>query len=189
MPTNVELKARIADADCLLAKAKALAESHVVFRQTDSYFRVPFGRLKLRESTADHSGTPCLSGELIFYDRADVDGPKLCKYEKQTFQDHSEAVGIKKVLATSLGIKAVVTKTRHLLIVGQTRVHVDTVQNLGNFMELEVMLKENQTTEEGQQIANDLRSKLGVDTKDFIECSYVDLLLQHMSNEMPSATK
>lgn len=61
-------------------------------------------------------------------------------------------------------------------MVGQTRVHIETVQDLGHFMELEVVLRPEQTVEEGQDIAKELKTKLGVDDGDLIECAYVDLL-------------
>ena len=61
-------------------------------------------------------------------------------------------------------------------MVGQTRVHIDVVQDIGSFMELEVVLKPEQSTEEGQVIAKDLQDKLGVKNEDLIECAYVDLL-------------
>lgn len=61
-------------------------------------------------------------------------------------------------------------------MVGQTRVHIDTVRDLGNFMELEVVLRPEQSLEEGQAIAKDLQAKLGVKDEDLIECAYVDLL-------------
>lgn len=61
-------------------------------------------------------------------------------------------------------------------MVGQTRVHIDTVKDLGSFMELEVVLRPEQSTEEGQAIAKDLQDKLGVKDEDLIDCAYVDLL-------------
>lgn len=64
---------------------------------------------------------------------------------------------------------------RYLYIVGQTRVHVDEVKGLGDFMELEVVLSPDQTIEEGQSIANDLLKKLGINKEDLITGSYMDL--------------
>lgn len=61
-------------------------------------------------------------------------------------------------------------------MVGQTRVHIDTVKGLGHFMELEVVLRPEQTTAEGEDIARDLQLKLGVKDGDLIQCAYVDLL-------------
>lgn len=75
------------------------------------------------------------TAELIFYDRPEGDGPKLSKYEKCTFPDGSQ---ITSVLTRALGVKGRIKKNRQLFMVGQTRVHIDHVEDLGNFMELEV---------------------------------------------------
>ena len=61
-------------------------------------------------------------------------------------------------------------------MVGQTRVHCDTVEGLGDFMELEVVLQDGQSVEHGQNIADDLMSKLGIDQTKLITCAYMDLL-------------
>ena len=67
-------------------------------------------------------------------------------------------------------------KTRWLSIVGQTRVHCDTVEGLGDFAELEVVLEDNQSVEDGQLIADDLMEKLGIEKTKLIKCAYMDLL-------------
>ena len=69
-----------------------------------------------------------------------------------------------------------VKKTRWLYLVGQTRVHCDQVEGLGDFVELEVVLEDNQTEEEGVQIAHDIMAKLGIDTSHLIPGAYVDLI-------------
>ena len=61
-------------------------------------------------------------------------------------------------------------------MIGQTRVHCDEVEGLGDFMELEVVLDDNQTTQEGQAIAEDLMTKLGIDKSKLISGAYMDLL-------------
>ncbi|MBN3321162.1 JIP2 protein, partial [Atractosteus spatula] len=75
------------------------------------------------------------TGQLIFYERPDVVGPKLSNYSISVTNDPD---GLKKVLSDALGVKGTVKKERHLYMVGQTRVHVDAVEGLGHFMELEV---------------------------------------------------
>ena len=69
-----------------------------------------------------------------------------------------------------------VKKTRYLYLVGQTRVHLDDVEGLGQFMELEVVMGEGQSDAEGQAIAEDLMSRLGVERGDLLEGAYMDLL-------------
>ena len=83
---------------------------------------------------------------------------------------------LKATLRLALGIRGVVRKTRYLYMVGQTRVHLDDVEGLGQFMELEVVLRDNQSDDEGQAIANDLMEKLGIAPTDLIEGAYMDLL-------------
>jgi len=61
-------------------------------------------------------------------------------------------------------------------MVGQTRVHCDKVEGLGEFMELEVVLNDDQTVEEGEAIAHDLMEKLGVPKANLLKGAYMDML-------------
>ena len=83
---------------------------------------------------------------------------------------------MQKTLGAAVGIKGQVIKNRWFYIVGQTRVHIDEVQGLGNFMELEVQLREGQSVAEGEEIARDLQAKLGVQNEDLLTSAYIDLL-------------
>ncbi|XP_066999741.2 adenylate cyclase CyaB [Anabrus simplex] len=169
MLRNVEIKARVKDLAGIIFEAKLLSGSGgEVIKQTDTFFLVPSGRLKLRNIEGKHS-------ELIYYDRPDGDGPKLSQYEKC---DVNEPSKLCSVLTRALGERGTVKKTRYLFMVGQTRVHIDQVEGLGNFMELEVMLSEDQSLEDGQNIAHALMKKLGVNKEDLIAGAYMDLLLQ-----------
>lgn len=76
------------------------------------------------------------NGELIFYNRPDVEGPKVSDFSKSSTSDPQS---LKQVLSSALGSVGSVQKTRTLFMYGQTRVHIDKVVNLGNFMELEVI--------------------------------------------------
>nr|CAD7201766.1 unnamed protein product [Timema douglasi] len=129
-------------------------------------------------SSTDEKGIVRLRGgdaELIFYDRSDGDGPKLSEYKKCNVPNGSQ---LEAVLKDALGSKGVVSKTRQLFMVGQTRIHIDTVEGLGSFMELEVMLLEDQLVGDGQEIAYSLMSKLGVNKEDLIAGAYMDLILK-----------
>ncbi|XP_020909855.1 uncharacterized protein LOC110247732 [Exaiptasia diaphana] len=168
MPSNVEIKARVHDLLELKARAKTLSgDTGTIIEQEDTFFDVPNGRLKLR----------CLKGrpsQLIYYERPDASGPKLSNYYiAETNQPKEMVVTLKH----ALGIKGVVKKKRVLYLIGQTRVHVDQVEGLGDFMELEVVLEEGQTTEYGQQIADVLMKKLGIDKGDLVTGAYMDLIL------------
>lgn len=68
-------------------------------------------------------------------------------------------------------------------MVGQTRVHCDSVKDLGDFAELEVCLRDDQTEDEGVKIANDLMEKLGIEQKDLISGAYMDMILKKEQGE------
>ncbi len=124
------------------------------------------GRLKLRVLSED-------KGQLIYYIRPDQDGPKRSDYHLSLTSDPKN---LKRVLELAYGIRGVIRKTRYLYLVGQTRVHLDDVEGLGQFMELEVVLREGQSDAEGQAIAEGLMTALGVERSDLLEGAYMDLL-------------
>ncbi|KAL5006277.1 hypothetical protein ScPMuIL_015083 [Solemya velum] len=127
----------------------------------------------LKENAPDNK-TKFNQAQLIHYERSDETGPKFSDYHTSIITDPQS---LQDTLGRALGIRGIVKKKRVLYMVGQTRVHVDTVENLGHFMELEVMMKENQSIENGQKIAEDLMAELGVNKDALISCAYIDLLL------------
>ncbi|XP_046751494.1 uncharacterized protein LOC124414567 [Diprion similis] len=165
---NVEIKAKIRDREDITSKAKILSNSQgTVIKQHDTFFRVPIGRLKLRKFEDG-------SGDLIYYDRPDTEGPKLSNFSKTTVCK-ADVQGIAEVLKNSNGVIGIIQKLRVLYLVGQTRVHIDNVDGLGDFMELEVVLTDDQSLEDGQKIANELMAKLGVQQDDLIAGAYLDM--------------
>lgn len=88
----------------------------------------------------------------------------------------SDAPGSAALLTAAFGIDGVVQKQRLLFQIGQTRVHLDTVENLGAFVELEVVLSDLQTTDDGKQIATALMNELGIAPADLIGPAYIDLI-------------
>ena len=168
MPRNVEIKARIDGEQFELLKnqvAKLATDGPVELNQTDTFFQCNNGRLKLREfgdSTA----------ELIFYQRADERGPKTSNYVLSKCDPDSMLAA----LTGSNGVVGVVKKKRQLFFIQQTRVHLDTVENLGTFLELEVVLEESQTEESGVEIAKQLLAKLNVADSCLISTAYIDLV-------------
>lgn len=167
MPSNIEIKARADD----FARKQQLAEALAggppeIIRQQDTFFPCAHGRLKLRRLAEDR-------GELIAYRRADVAGTKQSDY---LLAHTAEPAALRATLAEALGTGVVVTKTRRLYLVGQTRVHLDEVEDLGTFLELEVVLAEDQCAEEGHRIAREIMDKLEVREADLIEGAYADLL-------------
>lgn len=167
MPSNIEIKAHARNFDEIRRRAEALGDTPVeVIPQEDTFFNTPQGRLKLRVLSTK-------SGQLIYYTRPDQQGPKRSYYHVSRITDPEN---LKQVLALAYGIRGVVRKTRYLYLVGQTRVHLDDVEGLGHFMELEVVMQEGQTDAEGQAIAERLMESLGVERSDLLEGAYMDLL-------------
>jgi predicted adenylyl cyclase CyaB len=169
MPSNVEIKANAADWDHQIALASELSDTQAtIIDQTDTFFHIPNGRLKLRKLTDNR-------GELIFYQRIDQAGPKQSNYSISITHEPDQ---LKSVLSSALGILGEVLKSRTVFLIGQTRIHFDEVQKLGKFIELEVVLHENQSIEDGMDIANDLMDKLEIKPDMLIEGAYMDLLLK-----------
>jgi predicted adenylyl cyclase CyaB len=165
--TNIEIKAKIKDFDQLREQVEQLSNTPVqAIPQQDTFFQTPKGRLKLRVLTPDH-------GQLIYYERQDMSGPKVSNY---FIYPTTDPKSLEAVLAAALGVRGVVRKQRWLYIVGNTRIHLDKVEGLGTFLEFEVMLREDQTPAEGETIASELMRKLGIEEADLVEGAYIDLL-------------
>ena len=172
MPANVEIKARLVDPAATQRLVEAICDGPpTVLHQRDTFFRCPRGRLKLRDMAA--GDTAAVQAELIFYERADVAAVRQSDYEIAPVADPA-ALGV--LLDRALGATAVVEKTRLLFHVGQTRVHLDTVMGLGDFLELEVVLRPGQSAAEGQAIATALMRQLGINAADLVEKAYADML-------------
>lgn len=163
---NIEIKARISHFARLKKRAKELSQrAAMVLDQEDTFFCTPKGRLKLRIFAPRR-------GELIYYERADIAGPKRSEYALFSTEDPD---ALRTTLALALGVQGIIRKKRRLYMLGHTRLHLDTVQGLGDFVELEVVLQPGQTTEEGIQIAHDLMQRLDIAPEDLIQGSYLDL--------------
>ena len=167
MARNIEIKARIDSVDALLPIAQALADDPPqIIEQDDTFFACANGRFKLRDFGSGH-------GELIHYQRADAEGPKLSDYVCVATDDPA---ALREALTRAQGSIGRVRKTRLLLLAGQTRIHLDRVEGLGDFLELEVVLHEGQTEAEGEVIAEALMAKLGIDAAQRLAGAYLDLL-------------
>ena len=167
MARNIEIKARIASVDALAPTVAALADQGPVeIPQDDTFFRCAGGRLKLRTfSDTD--------GELIFYQRPDQPGPKPSFYVRSRT---SEPAALRDALSHAYGLAGRVRKHRTLYLVGRTRVHLDRVEDLGDFLELEVVLAEGESTQSGIEVASRLMAQIGVEPAQLVDSAYVDLL-------------
>jgi len=170
MAQNVEIKARANNFSQQQRIAEQISDQDLVtLVQEDTFFKVPEGRLKLREF-------PDRPGQLIYYRRPDSEGPKLSEYYISETED---AKGLKNVLSKAYGIEQVVKKVRSLLMSGRTRLHFDVVENLGEFIELEVVMGENDSIEDGQNEAKALMQTLKIREQDLIDTAYADLLAKN----------
>jgi len=167
MSRNIEIKARIENADAWSAKIAELAdEGPIDIAQDDTFFRCGTARLKLRVFSG---GT----GELIYYRRADEYGPKESFYLRSP---SSAPDSLRECLTLAYGQVGRVRKHRKLFLVGRTRVHLDDVEGLGHFLELEVVLAGDEPAEAGVREARELMEKLDIKPSQLIDDAYVDLL-------------
>ncbi len=167
MSVNIEIKAKYSD----LNKAKSILETmDVRFEgidfQCDTFFPVPNGRLKLRESK--------LYGNLLIpYLRADKTGPKKSEYALLDVDDPNQ---LKSLLGQILGAAKTVSKTRAIFHYKNVRIHLDEVDNLNSYIELEAVLSENSNNDQEHQKIDFLMEKLQISSKDLISVAYFDLL-------------
>jgi predicted adenylyl cyclase CyaB len=164
---NIEIKARATDFASQMEGAAQIADgAPEVIWQEDTFFKTPRGRLKLRKTSDRH-------GELIYYERSDLSGPKECRY-LITKTREPELLG--RMLGEGLGVLGIVSKQRTVYLVGQTRIHFDDVEGLGQFIELEVVLRPEQGPADGERIARGLMEQLSIRENDLVERAYVDLI-------------
>lgn len=166
MARNIEIKARIDSIEALLPRARAVAGGEpVLIEQDDSFFAAPHGRLKLRRFA---DGT----AELIHYHRPDTGEARASDYVRVPAPDPD---AMADALTRACGLLGRVRKQRWLLLVGATRIHLDRVEGLGDFMELEVVLRDGQGDAEGAAIAEALMHELGLAEAPRLAGAYLDL--------------
>ena len=167
MRSNIEIKAILRDRAAAEAIAAGLSgNGPEILHQIDVFFRSTGARLKLRILGPDR-------GELIRYQRANRAEVRPSRYAIARTPDPDILLDI---LSKALGQAGTVKKTRQVYLVGQTRVHIDAVEELGDFLELEVVLRPGQSEAEGRQIALDLLARFNIETGDLLADAYVDLL-------------
>jgi adenylate cyclase class IV len=182
MPRNIEIKARLDEGVAAVlprALAVAGAAQAMLIEQDDTFYAVPHGRLKLRRF-ADGSA------ELIHYHRADDTGAKASDYVRVPVPD---AAALHEALARANGLVGRVRKRRWLVLAGATRIHLDRVDGLGDFMELEVVLAAGQGDAEGEAIAETLMQQLGLADAPRIAGAYLDLLSGSASSATISSAR
>lgn len=167
MARNVEIKARLADLEATRRLVERIADGPgQPAEQTDTFFRVEGGRLKLRERSGAEA-------ELIYYRRPDAPGPKESAYETCAVP---EAGRLRELLSAALGVAGVVQKRRLVYRAGRTRIHLDDVRGLGSFLELEVELAPEEPVDLGVREARRLMGLLNIGDAALVAGAYVDLL-------------
>ena len=166
---NIEIKARCQEAGRIRSKLQTLGADFIgTDRQTDTYFKVTRGRLKLREGIIENN--------LIFYRRQDTSGPKQSDVHLLATDNQP---GLKELLEAALGILVTVQKKREIYFIDNVKFHLDTVDGLGSFVEIEAI-------DETGSIGNDKLLRqcreymelLDIKKSDLIEDAYSDMLLE-----------
>ena len=163
MPENLEIKVRVENLARLESVAKHLGPCIFNGIQRDTYFRISKGRLKLRE--ADDSA------ELIFYTRPDTKGARWSCYITTRVNNPRE---VRLMLSELFGIKQVVKKRRKVFIYRNARIHLDRVEGLGTFLEIEVTKA--RSNGQARELLGSILEKMQITRKTLIGKSYSDLL-------------
>jgi adenylate cyclase, class 2 len=165
--TIIEIKARVED----LAPARTFltesgARSVGLDHQVDTYFDVRDGRMKWRAGTIEHA--------LIYYRRPDQEGPK--RSDAELVQDPDPA--LRTMLEEAVGILVTVDKRREIYFLDNVKVHLDQVERLGTFIEIEAIDTDGRfPVAELERQCRKLMEKLGIAETDLVDGSYSDLLL------------
>jgi adenylate cyclase class 2 len=168
----IEIKAKCADQNWIRnvlrsRKARFVGKDY----QIDTYFKVNRGRLKLREGNIENN--------LIFYNREDQKGPKESNV---TLFKTGKGLSIKQILSEALGVLVVVEKDREIYFIDNIKFHIDSVQGLGSFVEIEAMKsREIRNKKELFEQCNFYLELFKIAEKDLIQRSYSDLLLEIQS--------
>jgi adenylate cyclase, class 2 len=165
---NMELKA--VDRDPARSRSKAVALGAAdggLITQTDTYFHAATGRLKLRQTGQQ-------SAQLIAYQRPDVSGQRKSSYRVAEIADGEQ---MRALLSEALGVVVVVSKHRHLFIYENVRIHLDTVQGLGEFIELEAVMEDGADDRVEARKLDHLVEAFAIGATDIVPVGYRELLL------------
>lgn len=167
---NLEIKANVeslAPFRSRLGQLEGAARQPVV-RQADWYFRVPKGRLKLRVFGAD------CGGQLIFYSRPDRRAPRTSDFQWMPVAD---AAGTLRLLTEMFGVRVCVRKRREVWLYRNARIHLDTVDGLGRFVEIEVIVSKG--PRQARNLMAALSGALRIERANLIAGSYSDMLARN----------
>lgn len=171
---NIEIKARCGDAERIRGILRERgAEFRGVDHQVDTYFAVPRGRLKLRQGNIENS--------LIFYERPDRAGPKRADVSLVR-TDAAQAAQLHETLTAAMEVLVVVDKRREIYFIDNVKFHLDRVEGLGVFVEIEAIDEHGKIGAEALGRQCDMYMDLfGIDDADLVNVSYSDLLAKNKS--------
>ena len=163
---NFEFKARLNNEQQVRAALKRLDARFIgTDHQVDTYFRVPSGRLKVREGRLENA--------LIFYQRSNLRRARQAAVEMMLLPRRNS---LRAILARSLGTLAVVDKRREIYFVKNVKIHLDRVRRLGKFLEVEAISRVGDVKKIRSQ-ARQFQKLFGISSKDIVAESYSDLIL------------
>jgi predicted adenylyl cyclase CyaB len=164
---NFEFKVRTTALDILEKKFLELDPKFIgEDNQTDTYFNVSKGRLKLREGNIENS--------LIYYERPNTSGTKQSDV---LLYQHQADKTLKEILIKLHGIKVIVEKRRRIYFIDNVKFHFDTIAELGTFIEVEAIDKDGSFgIEKLKEQADKYAEFFNIQEKDFIALSYSDML-------------
>lgn len=170
---NIEIKASSNQHEKIRALLLSLNADFIgKDHQVDTYFKVPHGRLKLREGTIENN--------LIHYLRGDQAGPKQSNVILYKSQPNSS---LKSILETSLGIMAVVDKQREIYFIENIKFHIDTVNSLGTFVEIEAIDSDGSNSlAKLQEQCNHYMDLFEIQTSDLVSVSYSDMIMEKLQD-------
>ena len=163
---NLEAKFRLSNHAEAEERARAIGYTRrAVLNQRDTFFRVANGKLKLREENG--------SAVLIFYHRGESGPLMLSNYEIAKVANPPRTL---RILATALGPIAVVEKVRTLMMRDNVRLHLDQVERLGEFGEIEAVIADGDDPERSRSAVNEILGALKVEKADLIDVSYFEMI-------------
>lgn len=171
---NVEIKAKSTKVDAI---RKYLLSKNAEFKgvddQTDTYFHVANGRLKLREGNIENN--------LIFYSRNNQAGPKNSHFKLVKVENAND---LKEALSDSIGVKVIVHKKREIYYIKNVKFHLDEVPGLGSFVEIEAgNILADLSQEELKKQCDFYMNEFGIKEEDLVAISYSDMIVRNVTSE------
>jgi len=168
---NIEIKARCADLDAARFKLRELGARFAgVDEQRDTYFATARGRLKLRDGPIEKA--------LIFYERPDSAAVKESTVALARLEKQGDLDDLRRALGEALGVRVEVFKRREIHFLGNVKIHLDEVANLGTFIEFEAKGDCESDRPRCQRQVEELMVTFNVRREDLQATSYADMSLR-----------